>query len=63
MNPSEAGQPERAIASGKFRKAIQEQASYRASCVVAQAKSKMLHDFGQDEAGGALIRPYVLESE
>ena len=57
----DAGQPERSIASGKFRKVIQEQASYRASYVVAQAKSKMLHDFGQGEAADALIRPYVLE--
>ena len=57
----EADQRERVIDSGKFRNAIQEQASYRASCVVAQAKSKMLHDFGQGEAADALIRPYVLE--
>ncbi len=59
----EADQPEHAIDSGKFQEAIQERASYRASYVVAQAKSKMLHDFGRDEAADALIRPYVLECE
>lgn len=36
----DAGQPERAIDSCKFRKAIQEQASYRASYVVAQQKAQ-----------------------
>jgi hypothetical protein len=57
----EAGEPERAIDSGKFQKGIQEQASYRAGVVVALSKSNMLEDFGEHEAADEEIRPYVLE--
>ena len=59
----EAGQAELALDSDKFQKAIQERASYLAGYIVALAKSKMLDDFGQDQAADALLRPYVVESK
>jgi hypothetical protein len=59
----EAGQPELATDSEKLRKAVSELASKRAGWIVALAKSKMLDDFGEEEAADAILKPYVLEGE
>jgi hypothetical protein len=59
----QAGRPELLIDSDKLRKAVSEQASQRAGYIVALARSKMLGDFGEDEAADALLRPYLLEGQ
>jgi len=56
-------QPELATDSEKLRKAVSELASKRAGWIVALAKSKMLDDFGEEEAADAILKPYVLEGE
>ena len=59
----EAGQPELATDSYGFQKAVNEQAWERVGYITALAKSKMLDDFGEEEAASALLRPYVLPPE
>lgn len=60
---SEAGRPELMIGSDKLHQAVSEQGSHRAGYIVALARSKMLDDFGEDEAADALLRPYLLEGQ
>ena len=59
----QAGQPELMIDSDELHKAASEQGSHRAGYIVALARSKMLDDFGEDEAADALLRPYFLEAQ
>jgi hypothetical protein len=57
-----AGQPEPAIDSHRFQKAINEQAWEKVGYITVLAKSKMLDDFGEQEVASALLMPYVLQS-
>ena len=57
-----AGKPELSTDSGKLRETVNQQASQRAGFIVALAKSKMLDDFGENEAADVVMRPYFLES-
>jgi hypothetical protein len=57
-----AGRPGFAIESGKFRKGIQKQASEKAECIVAIAKSSMLDDFGETDAAERILRSHMLKS-
>jgi hypothetical protein len=57
----EAGNPELVTDSDNFRNIVNEEASKNAGYIVALARSRTLSDFGEGEAGNAVLKPYVLD--